>query len=159
MGLLNYTTQISVEKTIGEIQSALSKGRARAILIDFDGAGNPVSMSFKVTTPHGDVAFRLPADPRPVLTILNQQVREGKIPRRFQNDVDQSRRVSWRIVKDWVIAQLALVETGMVSVEQVFLAYAQDPATGKTVYERLVESKFDQLALPPCVTTWPNPPA
>ena len=153
MGLLNYTTQISVEKTVGEIQGMLSRGKARAVLVEFDGAGNPVALSFKVETPHGNVAFKLPADPRPVLAILNRQVHEGKIPRRFQNDVDQSRRVSWRIVKDWIAAQLALVETGMVSIEQVFLPYAQDPGTGQTLYERLVESKFDRLALPPCTAT------
>ena len=34
-----------------------------------------------------------------------------------------SERTAWRIVKDWVEAQMALVETRMVTVPQVFLPY------------------------------------
>src|SRR5438552_18436509 len=36
----------------------------------------------------------------------------------------QAVRVEWRIVKDWVEAQLALIETRMVTAQQVFLPYA-----------------------------------
>jgi hypothetical protein len=36
----------------------------------------------------------------------------------------QAVRTAWRIVKDWVEAQMALVETQMVTTQQVFLPYA-----------------------------------
>jgi len=37
--------------------------------------------------------------------------------------MDQSRRVGWRIIRQWLEAQLAIVETQMVTIEQVFLPY------------------------------------
>ena len=36
----------------------------------------------------------------------------------------QAVRTAWRIVKDWVEAQMALVETQMVTTRDVFLPYA-----------------------------------
>ena len=36
----------------------------------------------------------------------------------------QATRTAWRIVKDWVEAHIALVETQMVTAPQVFLPYA-----------------------------------
>jgi hypothetical protein len=57
---------------------------------------------------------------------------------------EQATRVAWRILKDWIEAQLALIQTGMVSVEQVFLPFAQS-SSGKTLCEVLRERKFAQL--------------
>lgn len=148
MALLNYTTSIPVEKTLTEIQQQLVKARAQALLTDYDGAGNPVALSFRIMTKFGVMAFKLPADPQPVFAVLKQQAQRGDIPRRFLNDVDQARRVAWRIVKDWVEAQLAIVETGMVTIDQVFLPYAQNPETGETVYQHFLAAKFNGLALP-----------
>jgi hypothetical protein len=42
--------------------------------------------------------------------------------------------VAWRQILRWVQAQMALVETKMVKVEEVFLPYIQGPG-GQTVYE------------------------
>ena len=36
---------------------------------------------------------------------------------------DQARRTAWRILKDWVQAQMALLETNMVDMEEIFLPY------------------------------------
>jgi len=58
----------------------------------------------------------------------------------------QAVRVAWRILKDWVAAQMAILETEMVKLEQIFLPYVETP-DGRTVYERLAESRF--LQLPP----------
>ena len=147
MGLLNYTTSISGEKTIGEIQKALSRAGARAILCEYDGFGNVSALAFRIATQFGEISFQLPANVSAVKKILSKQAQTGKIPRRFANDDGQAARVAWRILKDWIEAQLALIETGMVTVEQVFLPFAQN-ATGQTVYEALLEKRFTGLALP-----------
>ena len=55
-------------------------------------------------------------------------------------------RVAWRILKDWVEAQLALIETGMVSVEQVFLPYCQS-GNGETLFEAIRKKKFAGLLM------------
>jgi hypothetical protein len=146
MGLLNYTTSISAEKTVSEIQSALAKAGARAVLHEYDG-GHVAALSFRIQTQFGEIAFRLPANIGAVQKILRQQAQAGKIPRRYGDDVEQATRTAWRILKDWLAAQLALIQTGMASVEQVFLPFAQN-ASGQTVYEALLEKKFTGLALP-----------
>ncbi|PYJ33626.1 MAG: hypothetical protein DME88_07920 [Verrucomicrobia bacterium] len=147
MGLLNYTTSISTEKTVNEIQSALAKAGARAVLHEYDGFGHVAALSFRIQTQFGEIAFRLPANIEAVKRILKKQALTGKIPRRYADDIDQATRTAWRILKDWLLAQSALIETGMATVEQVFLPYAQN-ASGLTLYEALIEKKFAGLALP-----------
>lgn len=53
MSLKNYTTSISVEKTIGEIEQILAKHGAKKILKDYDASGNITAVSFMIGTPHG----------------------------------------------------------------------------------------------------------
>ena len=50
-------------------------------------------------------------------------------------------RVAWRNIRDWVMAQLALYETEIVEMPQVFLPFATD-AKGQTLYEKMVDGKF-----------------
>lgn len=143
-GLLNYTTSISADRTIGEIQSKLAKAGARQIMHGYDAEGNCCELSFRIPTKFGDVAFLLPANITAVDAILRRQ--RSRI-RDYSALREQATRVGWRILKDWVEAQLALIETGMVTVEQVFLPFAQN-ASGQTVYEAFLEKKFTGLALP-----------
>lgn len=139
MPLLNYTTSISADKTIGEIQKLLVKAGARAILANYRDDGTIDALSFQMPVENGGqlVGFKLPCDPKPVLLILE---RDPKVPNRLK-DRDQALRVAWRIVKDWVEAQLAIIETRMVKPEQVFLPYAVTP-TGETVFERFESGKL-----------------
>jgi len=78
-------------------------------LCECDEKGNVIALSFKVTACQQELAFRLASDWRPVLTLLE---RDHKVPRSFRTP-EQALRVSWRIVKDWVEAQMAIVETKM----------------------------------------------
>ena len=56
--------------------------------------------------------------------LLEQQYESGKLRRAGRPERAQAVRVAWRIVKDWVEAQMALVETQMVTTAEVFLPYA-----------------------------------
>jgi hypothetical protein len=137
MPLLNYTTRVSVEKTVGEIQKCLAAHGAQAILSEDDAKGNVIALSFKVRVGQQDLAFRLPSDWRPVLKVLEQHRREPKSLR----TKEQALRVSWRIIKDWVEAQMAIIDTKMVQIEQVFLPYAI-MSDGRTLYERVRDARF-----------------
>jgi hypothetical protein len=135
MPLLNYTTSIPAERSVSEIQKVLAHAGASAILMEYDNAGRIIALSFRLrmdsqTTEGGnEISFRLPCDPRPVMLVLEKQ----RVARRYQNE-DQALHVSWRIVKDWVEAQLAIIETRMVTTAQVFLPYAVT-SNGQTLYE------------------------
>lgn len=54
---------------------------------------------------------------------------------------EQAERVAWRILKDWVEAQMALLDIQMVRFEEIFLPYIET-GNGQTIYERLEEKHF-----------------
>jgi hypothetical protein len=144
MPLLNYTTTVSVDRTIGEIHGMLVRAGARSIMTDYDDQRRPLTIAFLVVTPIGERAFRLPANVDAVFKVLTLQSQKGQVPRRFVTR-EQATRVGWRIVKDWVEAQLAIIESGMVTLDQVMLPYMEDRVTGVSLYEAFVKQ---QLALP-----------
>jgi hypothetical protein len=146
MPLLNYTTSISYEKTLGEITGILVRTGATSILMDYDGMRRVSSISFKINTENGLIAFQLPLNLSGAKEALNDAVKQKKLPRRYYNDTEQAMRVGWRILKDWLEAQLALIEMGIAKREQVFLPYAQN-ARGVTVFEYYEAQKFGQLQL------------
>ncbi|MBA7697169.1 hypothetical protein ES703_105828 [subsurface metagenome] len=140
MPLLNYTTQIEAVKTVGEIQGILAGHRAKSIKTDYSNDGQVEALSFLVLTPHGEVGIRLPIDPDAVLKVLTEQNRLGRVPKRYINRA-QAVRVAWRIVKDWVQAQMAILETEMVKMEQIFLPYVITDS-GRTLYEAMIDRHF-----------------
>ena len=142
MGLLNYSTNISAQRTAGEIQAALAKHGARAIMIEYGDDGAAEALSFQVKTPQGDCGFRLPVAPDPVLKVLEQQRDAGKL-RSHGVPVtrEQAAKVAWRIVKDWVEAQMALLETEMVRMEEIFLPYLITDS-GQTLYQVMAGKHF-----------------
>jgi hypothetical protein len=140
MPLLNYTTSVSAGRTVGEIQEKLAKAGARQILHEYGDGGVVTALSFRIQTRFGEMAFRLPANIHAVREVMRKDFpRSRKL-------WDNAPNVGWRILKDWVEAQLALIQTGMVTVEQVFLPYLQDEQ-GQTLYEALEQKRFSGFAL------------
>lgn len=110
MPILNYTTKVDVHTTLGEIQQQLVKHGARKIMQDWDDAGR----------------ITLPANVDAVHKVLTQQ--------KVKCDLAQAERVAWRIIKDWVEAQMAILESEMVKMEQIFLPYMINNQ-GQTFFE------------------------
>lgn len=118
MPLLNYTTTIDAQKTVSEITKILAKHGARQILMNYDGDGYIEALSFIISLPNGNIPFRLPVDPDAVLSVMKaQNIRPSYCNR------PHAIRVAWRIIKDWVEAQIALLETEQVKLAQLFLSY------------------------------------
>lgn len=140
MPILNYTTTISIEKTIAEIQIKLARAGAQAILSEYNEDGIISALSFRIKTSQGFLSFRLPSKQDGVYRNLvdNPKIRPGL------KTHEQAARVAWRIVKDWLEAQLAIIEADMADIKEVFLPYAQNQA-GKTLYETLCENEFNLL--------------
>lgn len=130
MPLLNYTTQIDAFKTISEISQLLAKAGASAVMHDYDDNGNIVALSFKIKLNENEIAFRLPTDWRPVLRVLEN---DRNVTPKLKTQ-EQALRVAWRITLRWIEAQVAFIETMMVTTAQVFLPYAVT-ANGQSLYE------------------------
>ena len=142
--LFTYTTKIEPSKTIAEIQEELVRHGAKAVMANYTDNGLIEALSFRVATPEGRImGIRLPCDPGPVFKVLEKQREEGKVPRGLVTK-EQALRVAWRIVKYWVEAQMALLETQMVKMEQIFLPYAI-VRDGRTLFEAMRNDKFRLL--------------
>jgi hypothetical protein len=137
--LANYTTSVQTSKSISEIYDMLGAVGASAVTTEFE-LGEPAGISFRVQRNERVVSFRMPCDWRATLRVMERQ----KMPTRFKRG-DHARRVSWRILRDWMRAQLALLEIENASVEQLFLPYVVT-STGETFYER-VSTQDDMLLL------------
>jgi hypothetical protein len=109
MPILNYTTKIAPEKTASEIQTILAKAKAQAVLCEYNTEGLMCAMSFRIMSEYGMLSFRLPVNIEGIYRIL---LESSAIARRLKTR-EQSARVAWRITKNWVEAQLAIIEAGM----------------------------------------------
>lgn len=131
MPILNYTTSVDYDKTISEIQVILVKHGAVKITTDYLDK-LPSSVTFCLPMNGTLVAFALPANYEGVLSAMK---RDRKIKNSYVNK-EQALRVSWRIVKDWVAAQMAIVDSELADMAEVFLPYAITKS-GTTLYKEL----------------------
>ena len=139
MMILNYTTTVDAFKTVSEIEYILMKHKAKSIMKNYDGE-SITGLSFLIDTGVQQIPVRLPVKVDECLQVMKREKREN--PRKQIRDTrEQAERVAWRILKDWVEAQMALLDIEMVRFEEIFLPYIETN-TGQTVYERLEEQQF-----------------
>lgn len=119
MPILNYTTLVPAEKTIGEITSLLVRKGARSIQSEYCENGQIEGLSFVMQVGGIPVRFQLPSNEEGVLGVMLKEKpfnpsyhgwgKEEEYRAKFKA---QANRVSWRILKDWIEAQIALIESG-----------------------------------------------
>lgn len=147
MPLKNYTTQVPVERTVAEIEKILAKYGATDIWKHYDGIGNVTGINFIVPTDIGKIPFKIPAKPEAVRAILVEKRKRGykAISAAKATDMGHARRVCWRIIKDWIHAQISLIELDQVKIEEVFLPYALNTRTNETVFKTFEKKGFAKL--------------
>ena len=133
--LKNYQSRSPLPNIFNAIEKTLAEHKAKQIVRDYDDQGRIVSISFVVATSHGDVGVKLPARFSKVKEIFDQNGLNYK--------EDQPYRTAWATIRDWVSAQMALIDWKMVKPEEVFLPYAIN-RDGKTFFE-VIESRGYQL--------------
>lgn len=137
MAILNYTTTIEAYKTVSEIENILVKHKAKSIMKDYNGEAIE-SLSFLVDVGYNQIPIKMPAKVDECLKVLqNEKKKNSKV----KATREQAERVAWRILKDWVEAQMALLDINMVKMEEVFMPYIVDK-TGQTLFEKLEEQRF-----------------
>ena len=140
-GPLNWTTTIPVHQTVAECQSILAQAGASSASVHFDG-GQPAGLSFSLKTPHGQRNFTLPVNIEGVQRVLAQANKEGKLRSDGHRNArlegpEHAARVAWRVVKDWLEANLALIAANMATIDEVMLPYLHIQVGGeeKTLFE------------------------
>jgi hypothetical protein len=142
VALANATTTVDASKTVGEIQSMLAKAGAKAFFVEYEGM-EPSAVAFKIDVNGSSISFALPCNWEGVLRVLKQ---ERSVPERLRTTA-HARRVGWRIIKDWLRAQLAIIAAGAVSMEEVMLPWALT-TDGNTVSKDLLTGRRNLLGLP-----------
>lgn len=139
MPILNYTTKISPEKTVSEIQSRLVKNGARQMNFDYGNDGILRALTFRMEFDTMPVYFSLTPNFDGVLSAM----KKSNTPKHLQT-IEQACRVAWRIEKDWLDAQLAKIEAGLATPIQLLLPYAV-AIDGQTFFQKVSESGIGLL--------------
>ena len=139
MAILNYTTTIDAFKTVSEIEYILVKHKAKSVMKNYEGESIS-GLSFLIDTGAVQVPIRLPVKVDECLEVLKREKRNSP-KSNIKATREQAERVAWRILKDWVEAQMALLDIEMVRLEEIFLPYIE-VQRGKTVYEILEKKQF-----------------
>lgn len=130
MAIKNYTTKISAPQTVGEIQEILAMHGARKIMLEYSEKGKVASVTFCLECFGGMRGFALAPNVAGVKSIMAKN--------KLKCDEQQAERIAWRNIKDWIAAQIALIEAEQASMEQLFLPMMiTDPAENTTLYEQI----------------------
>ena len=129
MPLKNYTSGMPINRIFDNIQKMLVAHGAKQIMFEYGDGGLAIGITFIVQTPKGMLPIKLP-------------VRIEKIKKVFEQDGVNYRdelqpyRTGWKNIHDWIAAQMAMLDTEMVKLEEVFLPYMTNNR-GQTYYEIL----------------------
>lgn len=124
MAIKNYTTKVPASRTAAEIQEILAEHGARKVMTEYDAGGNPMSVCFEIF----GRTFKLPVRVEAVESLLAEQG--------VSSSPGRAEMVAWRNVKDWIAAQIAIIEIGQVTLDEVMLPFMVD-AHGHTLYESM----------------------
>ena len=132
----NYSTEVPADRSILEIERILTSFGAEAIMKEFTSDGKTHSLSFKFN----NQAFKLPANIKGVKEVLYSGVKNYHGRDSMKKRDARAYRVAWRIIKDWIHAQLSLIASGQAEPGQIFLPYMFDGK--RTLYEKYIEDKL-----------------
>jgi hypothetical protein len=136
MPIKNYASTMPADKSIARIQDALVSHGAEGLLFEYEpGTGRIKALKFLMGIHGNTVGFSLPVDWKLFQAVLKKQG-----VRRW-DDEEYCYRVAWANLRDWVDSQMALLETRMVEMPQIFLPFALGK-DGQTLYEKVSEGKF-----------------
>lgn len=133
MAILCYTTKVGVWQTVNEIQKILTQHKITHISIRNEGA-MPEAISFTINHNGQPLNFLLPCNHAGVFECLKK---DSDVPPKLKNK-EHAFRVSWRIAKQWIEVQMAVVDSGLITTAEVFMAHLIISASGETLSNRIL---------------------
>lgn len=130
----NARSEASLPRIFDAIQKTLVAHKAKHITYSYEGE-RIVALEFVLDIGGVERSFKLPARIKNVEIIMYGK---GFLSLTQKN---QAYRTAWANIRDWVSAQMAMIDTGMVKPEEVFLPYLQ-ARDGRTFYEVMTEQQF-----------------
>ncbi len=144
--LKNYASEASLESIFAAIRTTLATHKAKRIMFDYDEAGRATAIEFVVELGRTPYTFRLPARFEAAKPLVKKAREDAGAWRISEEKLDeQAYRAVWATIRDWVSAQMALIDIGASRMEEVFMPYLiVEP--GVTMFERFAEQR--QLPAP-----------
>lgn len=143
--LKNYTSSVPASRSQAFIERKLVQHGARAIQKTYGPDGRVDAMCFSIPIEGRDVFFRLPARVSNCEEVLRANLSSRARPETVKNIPDQAERTAWKIVSDWVEAQMAMIELAQIEVMEVFMSYIFD---GEQTYFEALKKKGYKGLLP-----------
>ncbi len=134
MALKNTYSHKPINRIFTDLQEVLANHGAKKIMFDYGNDGKIYGISFAIEIKGKLIGFKLPARLENVAQIL-----KNENAKKF--DDEQIYRVAWRNIEDWTGAQCAMIDIGMVKLEEVFLPYMTDNQ-GRSLFEKFENNGF-----------------
>lgn len=143
--LKNYTSTVPADRSIAYIEKTLAQHGASMIVKLYDDDGEVTAIAFEVECQGKKLAFRLPSQIEACAKTL-----EANLPRRARPETvrrvgEQAARTAWKILADWVDAQMAMIDLAQVEMLEVFLPYTYDHLKQQTYFQSIKARGFKAL--------------
>lgn len=148
--LKNYTSTVPAAKSIAYIESRLAQHKANMIVKLYSPEGKVDAIAFTVKIGEVDMPFRLPAQLAACESTLKAHIGRRARPETIKKLAEQAERTAWKIVADWVDAQMAMIELAQVELLEVFLPYVYDHSKRQTYFQSIKERGFKALLPAAC---------
>lgn len=139
--LKNYMSSAADSTIFEAIRKSLASHGARRISFDYDDDGQASAISFDIEVNGVALAFKLPARLENVERLVAQSYRNAGRHIRGETLRAQAYKTAWANIRDWVAAQMALIESSMARTEEIFLPYLIIDQGGKTFFEDFAERR------------------
>jgi hypothetical protein len=147
---LNFTTKVAVKQTLGECHDLLGDAGADAVTTIYEGAGStrvPSGLAFRLVTRNGPAHYSLPV----AIDRMAKLLGDADYPDRYHGAElaryktrEHAARVGWRVIKDWLEAQLTLIAASDVTLDEVMIPYLE-LGSGKTMRQAWSEGQFKAI--------------
>lgn len=144
MPLRNYTSTVSVSKSVADIEELLVKAGATTVSKFYDDNKRLAGFFFQMVVDRRPMTFKLPADAAAVAKVMKSGVKKAHRGT-MQRIEEQAERTAWRLLYDWVHVQVSMILMEQAKAIQIFLPYWFNEQRNQTLFEHMEETKFKQL--------------
>lgn len=144
MNIKNYTSSVSAEKSIADIEKILIHMGATNIAKQYiNGKIESISFSIKVGDSH--VPYRLPGRVEPIKKLFISSLKRRPTNIQTEQARIQAERTAWKNVKEWVELQATMIKLEQVEFMEVFMPYMYSFEKDQTFYQISKANGFKQL--------------
>jgi hypothetical protein len=144
----NYTSSVAATRSVSHIEECLARHGAQSVIKQYGEDRRLAAVSFYMGIREKLIPFRLPAKVDQVEKILHSAMKRSPRPGALIKLKEQAERTAWKIISDWVDAQMALIELQQADMAEVFMPYMWNERVGQSFYQIASKKGFNLLEAP-----------